>query len=421
MANGIKIGNLDISAFKVGSADTKVYLGDTLLYPQSPTPIIPTAYTQVSYVESTGNTGLNLGTTANQNTRIVAVMQTTNSSNNGRLLGCGGYNLSPNGWQFDYEPSIGGTLHISWGTLNRWTTYNDCVGDTDVHTYDWDKNYFYRDKGTVNEFSATTTFGNFQTTDPIALFCNYLQSWGGMENYWNGRCYSCKLYDDGTLIRDLIPCYRNSDNKAGMYDLVNDVFYYPPSGNLVIPTTSITYSVTLTGLENGDTIDYINWNNGDSYEFAPGNGTYTYTTTATSIDVNITYDSSSYSANADYAVLDENDTSYTFVLTPTGGGGLTQIPYGADMTQYYNQSFSRFVINDTSLPSGYSQISLGFNTGGNGNIASWATNFTVGSTNVSSLPCDVTDTDIITSWTTYDSGWQTTNLNPFQDLRIEFI
>ena len=33
MANGIKIGNIDISSFKVGSGDCKVYLGDTLLYP----------------------------------------------------------------------------------------------------------------------------------------------------------------------------------------------------------------------------------------------------------------------------------------------------------------------------------------------------------------------------------------------------
>ena len=33
MADTIKIGNLDISAFKVGSDDCKVYLGDTLLYP----------------------------------------------------------------------------------------------------------------------------------------------------------------------------------------------------------------------------------------------------------------------------------------------------------------------------------------------------------------------------------------------------
>lgn len=35
MADSIKIGSLDISAFKVGSDDCKVYLGNTLLYPQS--------------------------------------------------------------------------------------------------------------------------------------------------------------------------------------------------------------------------------------------------------------------------------------------------------------------------------------------------------------------------------------------------
>ena len=41
MADTIKIGNLDISAFKVGSSDCKIYLGDTLLYPQitPPTPV----------------------------------------------------------------------------------------------------------------------------------------------------------------------------------------------------------------------------------------------------------------------------------------------------------------------------------------------------------------------------------------------
>lgn len=42
MADSIKIGNLDISALKVGGADCKVYIGDILLYPQSqpPTPTL---------------------------------------------------------------------------------------------------------------------------------------------------------------------------------------------------------------------------------------------------------------------------------------------------------------------------------------------------------------------------------------------
>lgn len=42
MADTIKIGSLDISAFKVGSDDCKVYLGDTLLYSGGTTPPTPT-------------------------------------------------------------------------------------------------------------------------------------------------------------------------------------------------------------------------------------------------------------------------------------------------------------------------------------------------------------------------------------------
>ena len=230
----IKYNNSNIIDWNFGDDNIiKVYRNNAVCYykvTSGDTPSrLPSGYTEVEYVESTGNTGLNLGTTANQDTRIVAVMQTVTSTLYGRLLGAGSYDKT-NAIQFDYEIGANGTLNVSWGTVAGWTTYSNCIGDTDVHEYDWDKNYFYRDKGTVNEFSATTTFGNFQTTDPIALFCNYHQAFGGMENYWNGRCYSCQVYDDGTLIRDLVPCTRDSDSKAGMYDIVNDVFYYPPSG-----------------------------------------------------------------------------------------------------------------------------------------------------------------------------------------------
>lgn len=42
MADSIKIGSLDISSFKVGSDDCKVYLGSTLLYSGGTTPPTPT-------------------------------------------------------------------------------------------------------------------------------------------------------------------------------------------------------------------------------------------------------------------------------------------------------------------------------------------------------------------------------------------
>ena len=39
------------------------------------------------------------------------------------------------------------------------------------------------------------------------------------------KIYSVKFSEQGNLLRDMIPCYRKTDNVAGMYDIVNDVFY----------------------------------------------------------------------------------------------------------------------------------------------------------------------------------------------------
>ena len=61
MADSIKIGSLDISAFKVGSSDCKVYLGDTLLYPQQTvTPKLTAYYSDGSVYQPSCNTSTTL-------------------------------------------------------------------------------------------------------------------------------------------------------------------------------------------------------------------------------------------------------------------------------------------------------------------------------------------------------------------------
>ena len=35
----------------------------------------------------------------------------------------------------------------------------------------------------------------------------------------------CKIWEEDNLIRNLVPCYRKSDNKLGLYDIVNGKFY----------------------------------------------------------------------------------------------------------------------------------------------------------------------------------------------------
>ena len=54
---------------------------------------------------------------------------------------------------------------------------------------------------------------------------------GGQQAAWAGSArniYYCKIYDSqDTLLRDYVPCYRKSDNKVGMYDMVEGTFELP--------------------------------------------------------------------------------------------------------------------------------------------------------------------------------------------------
>lgn len=73
MADSIKIGNLDISAFKVGSDDSKIYLGDTLLYPKE---------TQPQYFTIT-SLGANNVITLRNNSRLSSASTFSYSTDNG--------------------------------------------------------------------------------------------------------------------------------------------------------------------------------------------------------------------------------------------------------------------------------------------------------------------------------------------------
>ena len=236
----IKYNNSNINDWNFGDDNIiKTYYNGSVCYQKlisggtPPTPVLPSGYTQVEYVENTGTTYINTGFKPNQNTKIILTTQCVTSTSGGRHIGAGGYD-GVNAIQYDYENGATGTLHISWGGYAGWATYSDCVGDYNKHTYEWDGNTFYRDKGTQDEFSATTSYTTYQCTDDLAIFTRFQNgAGGGSTEAFKGKVFDFKLYDDGTLVRDLIPCYRNSDNKAGMYDIVNDVFYYPPSGDLV--------------------------------------------------------------------------------------------------------------------------------------------------------------------------------------------
>jgi hypothetical protein len=61
------------------------------------------------------------------------------------------------------------------------------------------------------------------------LFCGFSDTNNSPQRYCNAQLYYFKLFVEGTLVRDLIPC-KDSNNVVGMYDVVNNTFYTSPNG-----------------------------------------------------------------------------------------------------------------------------------------------------------------------------------------------
>jgi len=196
---------------------------------------------------------------------------------------------------------------------------------------------------------------------------------------------------------------------------LGDTLLYPQSQPPA--PTGYTYSVTIQGLENGDTTT-ISWDARIHIDHNVGNGTYTYTTTYDTIAVDIdrvaNYD-------LDYSHLDlysGGSQTVTFTYQGGGGGGLESIPYGTDMSQYYNRYIKRIVIGDTTysgaqcLINNWGGVSTGYIS-----FAPWGVYSGGDFSGISSLPIDATPTNPVQllSWD-YNNG----TANPFNDLQIEW-
>jgi hypothetical protein len=144
-----------------------------------------------------------------------------------RLFGAGGWNAA-DGINVDYE---GGYLLISWFGKTSWTQ-TTLATNYNRHIYDLNKNYLYVD----DTLLVSNTYTTKTASDNLAVFA-YIRNGRPttsnadmLKECFKGKMYSFQIYDNGTLVRDLVPCIRDNDNTVGAYDIVNDVFYTVPTG-----------------------------------------------------------------------------------------------------------------------------------------------------------------------------------------------
>lgn len=85
--------------------------------------------------------------------------------------------------------------------------------------------YYGNDGKTVFDGTSYSTGNKIADTEykTLALFgTNNLTKYDSCSS---ATIYYCKIWDNGNLVRNLIPCKRDSNNTLGMYDVVNNVFY----------------------------------------------------------------------------------------------------------------------------------------------------------------------------------------------------
>lgn len=168
----------------------------------------------VEYIQSTGTQYVNTGINPTQNTKMELDVA---------FLGSSGTNVA--GVRNTSADTTNRFGIISFGSANKLGAFFGAASvqgaafDQARHSYALDSSALIMD-GTSY---AVTSGGTFACTYPITL--------GAWNNGANGvecnsaRIYSCKLYGNGEMVRNLVPCYRKSDNVPGLWDKVENRFF----------------------------------------------------------------------------------------------------------------------------------------------------------------------------------------------------
>jgi len=178
---------------------------------------LPSAYQEVEYLKSSGTQYIDTGiTTTNINSFLVDYQVTDLDSMSSTIYGGrqSGNSGSMQSNQLHYVKSTQ-TIQFAFGNSGT-ATYSS---DVERHVAYTNKNKLYID----NELVYTVDLVDITYRNNIYLFAT--NNAGTASFFSNAKIYLFNLYNNDTLVRHMIPCYRKSDNVRGMYDLVENKFY----------------------------------------------------------------------------------------------------------------------------------------------------------------------------------------------------
>ena len=178
-------------------------------------------YTNLEYLESTGTQYIMTNIPATNDTGIYIKMASMDTYNDAVFIGS---RKTTNSRFWIGNSRRSGTtdaLYFGWNTVTDSANRPE-ISVGDIHTVKMNyTNYRW------NVFDTTIKEDNLPTLAdnniPMAIFAG--NDNGTVKFKSKMRLYNLKISKDNEMKYEFIPCYRNRDGKAGLYDLINNVFY----------------------------------------------------------------------------------------------------------------------------------------------------------------------------------------------------
>lgn len=206
----------------LGSAGSEYIEGRGIEFENVNISDVPTGYTQVEYIGNTGGSYILTDYSPSTDTSIEIVVNVHKGTSSWQSIFGARDGVNP-----------GGNEYAFFGRIN--STYNFYPRITgDVSSYmagTYDEKITITIIGTVvtvtktdgSSYSYTQTGSLGTLINELAIFA--LHHDDGCVDFGIVDLYSFKIYENDTLVKEYIPCFRNSDNEIGLYETVDDVFF----------------------------------------------------------------------------------------------------------------------------------------------------------------------------------------------------
>lgn len=218
---------------------------------------LPKGYIELDYIQSNGTEYIDTGFKPNQNTRVTLDGQYLGGSTESYI-----YVMSAMDTVFAkrYSVMITKSTGICSSEMSNNTSVNfpKTILQTDRLKIDKDKNVC-----TINGETVTNNANAFQS--PVSLCIFAMSQSSGVSRILKHKLYNCAIYDNGTLVRDFVPC-KNPAGAIGLYDTVNGTFYgNAGTGAFTAGPTVLLPPTTPTGIGQGLTVR-LTWTAVDTAE-----------------------------------------------------------------------------------------------------------------------------------------------------------